>query len=81
MELYVKSPGDSAKHAWDGRIIDRRYRIVRQLGEGAMGAVFVAEHLNLHKQVALKVVREEYAGNREVLARFAFTKRVSEADR
>ena len=36
-----------------------------------MGAVFVAEHLNLHKQVALKVVRAEYAGNREVLARFA----------
>lgn len=70
-EPYVKSPGHSAKPAWDGRIIDRRYRILRQLGEGAMGAVFVAEHLNLHKQVALKVVRQEYAGNREVLARFA----------
>ncbi|HKO90811.1 MAG TPA: serine/threonine-protein kinase, partial [Polyangiaceae bacterium] len=67
----MNAPGHSAKHAWDGRVIDRRYRILRQLGEGAMGAVFVAEHLNLHKQVALKVVRAEYAGNREVLARFA----------
>lgn len=36
-----------------------------------MGEVFVAEHLKLHKQVALKVVRAELAGNREILARFA----------
>lgn len=36
-----------------------------------MGLVFVAEHLTLHKQVALKMVRSEYAGNRELLARFA----------
>lgn len=36
-----------------------------------MGSVFVADHLTLHKQVALKVVRVEFAGNRELLARFA----------
>ena len=56
---------------WAGRVIEQRYRIVKQLGKGAMGEVFVAEHLKLHKQVALKVVRAELAGNREVLARFA----------
>jgi hypothetical protein len=36
-----------------------------------MGAVFVAEHLTLHKSVALKVVHAELAGNRDLLARFA----------
>lgn len=36
-----------------------------------MGSVFVAEQLSLHKEVALKVVRAEFAGNRELLARFA----------
>jgi serine/threonine protein kinase len=56
---------------WTGRVIDDRYRIVRPLGEGGMGAVFVAEHLTLHKAVALKVVRAELAGNGEVAARFA----------
>lgn len=54
-----------------GRVIDQRYRIVRPLGEGAMGTVFVAEHLTLPKQVALKVVRSELSGNRELSARFA----------
>jgi eukaryotic-like serine/threonine-protein kinase len=61
----------SAGTDWTGRVIDQRYRIVRPLGEGAMGSVYVADHLTLHKQVALKVVRAELAGNRELLARFA----------
>jgi len=56
---------------WIGRIVDDRYRVVRRLGEGGMGAVFVAEHLTLHKPVAFKVVRAELAGNGEVAARFA----------
>jgi serine/threonine-protein kinase len=63
--------GQDLPGGWEGRVIDRRYRIVRPLGAGAMGAVFVAEHLGLNKQVALKVVHAEYAGNRELLARFA----------
>lgn len=58
-------------NGWLGRVIDDRYRIVRLLGEGGMGAVYVAEHLTLHKPVALKVVRAELAGNGEVAARFA----------
>jgi eukaryotic-like serine/threonine-protein kinase len=63
--------GTSRGSDWTGRVIDQRYRIVRPLGEGAMGSVYVADHLTLHKQVALKVVRAEFAGNRELLARFA----------
>ncbi len=56
---------------WIGRVLDERYRISQRLGEGGMGAVFVAEHLKLHKAVALKVIRAELAGNGEVAARFA----------
>lgn len=57
--------------SWIGRVIDERYRVTEVLGEGGMGAVFVAEHLKLRKDVALKVIRAELAGNGEVAARFA----------
>jgi hypothetical protein len=55
---------------WIGRVLDQRYRITERLGEGGMGAVFVAEHLKLPKAVAIKVIRAELAGNGEVAARF-----------
>ena len=55
---------------WIGQVIDGRYRIVELLGEGGMGAVFVAEHLRLRKPVALKIIRAEYASNAVVEQRF-----------
>ena len=64
-------PSEPPPNSWIGRVLDDRYRVDRLLGEGGMGAVFVAEHLSLHKEVALKVVRAELAGNGEVATRFA----------
>ncbi len=57
--------------AWIGRIIDDRYRVVELLGEGGMGNVYVAEHLKLRKQVALKTIRAEFAENSQAETRFA----------
>lgn len=54
-----------------GRTLDGRYRIVRPLAKGGMGAVFVAEHVTLQKEVALKVVRTEFTDNPEITTRFA----------
>jgi len=34
------------------------YRTVRLLGEGGMGVVYLAEHADLHTQVAIKVLRD-----------------------
>src|SRR6476619_4353374 len=51
-------------------IIDGKYRIVRAIGEGGMGTVYLAEHLFLRKPMALKVLRPELATNTEVGARF-----------
>jgi len=56
---------------WRGRVIDDRYRVIEKLGEGGMGAVFVAEHLKLRKQVALKIIHPEFAGDGEIAERFA----------
>ena len=52
-------------------MIDDRYRIVEILGEGGMGAVFVAQHLKLGKQVALKTIRTEFSGDPQLVARFS----------
>lgn len=46
-----------------------RYRIIRLLGEGGMGAVYEAEQENPHRTVALKVIRAGYTSV-EMLRRF-----------
>jgi serine/threonine-protein kinase len=53
-----------------GQVISGRYRIERLLGEGGMGAVYLAEHTAMRKRVALKLLHKEMSDNQEVLARF-----------
>jgi eukaryotic-like serine/threonine-protein kinase len=47
-----------------------RYRLLRRIGEGAMGRVYEAEHVGLGKRVAIKVLKEELCENADAIARF-----------
>src|SRR5262245_3338532 len=58
--ILTLKPGQTLSH----------YRIDRLIGQGGMGAVFLAEDLKLHRKVALKVLPEEMATNADRLARF-----------
>jgi len=53
-----------------GTILDGRYEILEPLAEGGMGAVFRARRRLLGDEVAVKIVRAEYAGDQGARERF-----------
>jgi serine/threonine-protein kinase len=53
-----------------GQTLGGRYRVTSLIGSGGMGAVYRAEHLQLQKTVALKVLNAEMAAHREAALRF-----------
>ncbi len=46
------------------------YQIVRQLGEGGMGTVYLAEHPGIGKKVAVKMLHPQFCADPEVVSRF-----------
>ena len=51
-------------------MLSDRYRIVRKIGEGGMGAVYLAEHALIEKKVALKVLFQDLTRRPDLVARF-----------
>lgn len=60
-----------------GDVLGRKYRIEAQIAEGGMGVVLRALHLDLGCQVAIKLIRPEYAANEEVVARLLSEARIA----
>jgi non-specific serine/threonine protein kinase/serine/threonine-protein kinase len=52
------------------------YRVIRELGAGGMGVVFLAEREDVGKQVALKLLREGGMASGERVRRFLLERRV-----
>src|SRR6478735_12507149 len=57
------------------------YRSISLLGEGGMGAVYLAEHPGIGRRVAVKVLHKNYTRDEHLLARFLNEARAANAIR
>lgn len=64
------SPGDGPPPDRVGSVLAQRYRILRRLGVGAMGEVYLGEHLRMGRRDAIKLLRAGIARDPESVARF-----------
>lgn len=53
-----------------GELVGSKYRIVKEIGRGGMATVFAAEHVNIGKGVALKLLASDLVSSRTVTERF-----------
>jgi serine/threonine protein kinase len=70
----VGFPGDSGLSV--GETIGDKYRVVKLLGVGASGSVYEAEHKEIGRHVAIKVVHRALATRRDIVARFRIEARI-----
>ncbi len=54
----------------ENTLIDKRYRILGRLGSGGMADVWLADDTELGRPVALKILHERFAQDREFVQRF-----------
>jgi serine/threonine-protein kinase len=62
--------GDGAPLVRTGDVVSGKFRIERVLGQGGMGVVVAARHLQLDETVALKFLRAHATSDPDALARF-----------
>ncbi|HEY4394975.1 MAG TPA: serine/threonine-protein kinase, partial [Polyangia bacterium] len=66
--------GDASPPAADdpliGTMVSDRYRVIRKVGEGGMGAVYQAEHALIEKRIALKILFADLTRRSDLVMRF-----------
>jgi len=87
--LRVDEAGDSTFPNWPefrrlfayddliGKVVAGRYAIVRRLGAGGMGVVFLARHIHLDKSFALKIISPRFIDEPELGRRFLLEARAA----
>jgi eukaryotic-like serine/threonine-protein kinase len=53
-----------------GQVVADRYAIIKKLGEGGMGAVYLGEHVKMGRKSAIKVMNPSMAADPDAISRF-----------
>ncbi|KIG13341.1 Serine/threonine protein kinase PrkC, regulator of stationary phase [Enhygromyxa salina] len=70
-EIVAPTPSQSQNvHDLIGTVLLGRYRVIKKLGEGGMGTVYLGEHAQIGKKFAVKVLSHEYAHKEDLRERF-----------
>jgi len=64
-----------AKKEWcaaelTGQVLSSRYRVLQHIGEGAIGNVYLVEHVHVGRRYALKLLRPEHRASQAIRQRF-----------
>ena len=62
---------------YTGRMIDGRFEVLRKLGGGAMGSVYLAEQVDAQKRVALKILYPQFATDAAYVKQFCAAARLA----
>ena len=72
---FCPSDGTALRPKGTDSLIDRvladRYHILKRIGEGGMGRVYLGEHVKMNRQCAIKVMSPALVNDAESAARFA----------
>ncbi len=60
----------SPAHDLVGQVVADRYHVVKKLGEGGMGQVYLAEHVKMGRKSAIKVMNPAMVHDPDAVARF-----------
>lgn len=74
LEMPVSGEFETVSAAWEHEQIIKhlgaQFQVVREIGRGGMGVVFLARDIALHRLVAIKVLRYEFTSSEEHRERF-----------
>src|SRR4029453_3338356 len=69
-ELFVTKYYVGEVEATPGTLIDGKYEIERQIGQGGMGTVFPPRHVHMDAIVAVKLLRRDLVSDQNAIERF-----------
>ena len=76
MMRVPQAPFPGADEIVDRKIKVGNFTITSKIGTGGMGTVYLGEHAEVGKRVAIKILRPELATNRDSLSRFTSEARI-----